>query len=253
MFTPFAFYGKAEEGYPWVTTDLRFKVDANYYGGSGDWLDIGDAGLGNDLTLSTPYNWTNTAVDGSTGYYFDFDNTGFGYANNNTQILSSYSNITNTVEVVVNSDQNRSPQGNQIYVSQRTSGNTRWFESGQKVQSYPDMAWSDGTTNDLFLRSTTSLVQNDWYMLTFIMLDGDQRIYRNNSLDTSGTYSFSTGLGNGNPSSSDWLFIGCRGAGNSPASAQFGGKIAAVAIYERELTASERLQNYQHYQTLYPI
>ena len=31
MFTPFAFYGKAEEGYPWVTTDLRFKVDANYY------------------------------------------------------------------------------------------------------------------------------------------------------------------------------------------------------------------------------
>lgn len=254
MFIPFGYYkGAAAGGDPWTTDSLRFKVDANEYGGSGDWLDIGTAALGNDLTLVSPNSWTNTAVDGSTGYYFDFNNTGYGYATNNTQILANYSNVVNTVEVVVNSDANRSPEGNQIYLSQRNSSNTRWFEAGQKVQSYPDMAWSDGNVNDIFLRYTTSITQGEWYMFHFVMTDGVQEIYQNNVKVAERAYTFSSGLGNGNPTTSDYLYVGCRGAGSSPANAQFGGKIAAVAIYEKELTATERLQNYNYYKTLYTI
>lgn len=216
-----------------VTDGLVFYVDAgnaDSYPGSGTtWSDLVGDSNGSMVNMdATNYSSTN-------GGFFSFDgsNERFDLSQN---IFNGLSNSGITVGAWFNA--------NSISGVHTISG--AWTNTVANDQvtlalisdSTVIFAIADGSTAESGVASSTALSTNTWYYVVGTWnTNRTINVYVNGSLDNTGTQS-----GNGYNSSSTATFrVGAQVTGQSR---YFNGEVAQVQVYNRVLSATEILQNY---------
>jgi len=187
--------------------------DTNSYSGSGTtWTDL--SGNGNNGTLQ---NMSGANYSSANGGYLDFDGAS-DYVT--LPFNTEYTNIS--IDVWATRDQLNaynsimgkygSSAGYELIFN--NSGGVRFHTSNQSIDS------------------TTSLSADVWYHIVGTYDGSTARIYINGSLDASGSTSRNTNTVNWRIGRSAW-------GGN-----YHNGKISNIRLYNKALTASEVLQNY---------
>jgi len=202
-----------------VTENLTLQLDASNassYPGSGTtWFDL--AGTQQNITLVNSPTYTAAAPS-----YFTFN--GSNQRGSGTGAVLSSTTYTKSVWFYLNAyvDNN--------LVSSETGGHYMFFGGGNKLYS-GNSNWAGFPTN---FPSVASFSLNTWYnaTITFNTTDG-MKLYINGSLDSSYTTIKTAFTGDGSTN------IASYGAGNL-----LNGRIAKVYCYNRSLTATEVLQNY---------
>ena len=203
-----------------VTTNLTLRLDASdsaSYPGSGNtWIDL--VNPQQNITLVNTPTYTATAPS-----YFTFNNGSNQYGTGSGAVLGS-SSYTKSVWFYLNSyvDNN--------IVSSNTGGHYMFFQGGNKMYN-GHSNWAGFPSN---YPSTATFSLNTWYnvALTFNTTDG-MKLYINGNLDSSYTTIKTAFTGNGSTN------IAAYGTGNL-----LNGRIAKVYCYDRSLTASEVIQNW---------
>ena len=208
------------------TNSLVLYLDAyntsSYAGSGSNWLDL--SGNNNNITLTGGYSYN---AFGS----ISFNGTGWGY--NNGDILSKTA-YTKQVWVKFSSFS----FANNIISGGNSGMHAFWLAGSNpgKLQAGHNGAWSTIVDN-------TSLITGTWYNLavTFnstsgwvLYINGQQKI-------TSSDVSIFTGTGN-------IQLASFGGAGNF-----FSGEIAHALVYNKTLTASEILQNFNSLKTRFGL
>lgn len=202
-----------------VTDGLTLQLDAANslsYGGSGTtWYDL--AGTSQDITLVGSPTFTS-----GTPAYFTFNgSTQRGTGSGAVLTSTSY---TKSVWFYLNATADNN------LVSSDTGGHYMYFGGGNKLYS-GHSNWAGFPTN---YPSTATFSLSTWYnaALTFNTTDG-MKLYINGTLDSSYTTIKTAFTGDGSTN------IASYGAGNL-----LNGRIAKVYCYNRSLTSTEVLQNY---------
>jgi hypothetical protein len=202
-----------------ITNGLTLQLDAGNslsYGGSGTtWYDL--AGTSEDITLVGSPTFTS-----GTPAYFTFNgSTQRGTGSGAVLTSTSY---TKSVWFYLNSFTDNN------LVSSDTGGHYMFFGGGTKLYS-GHSNWAGFPTN---YPSTATFSLSTWYnaTLTFNTTDG-MKLYINGTLDSSYTAIKTAFTGNGSTN------IASYGSGNL-----LNGRIAKVYCYNRSLTSTEVLQNY---------
>lgn len=219
----------------YVTNGLVLNLDATDYGGSGNWLDL--TSNGNDGTaVQTPTYSSNQ------GGYFDFDGgsiTATGQVDSFSISDDSTIDTMNSmsIEMWINTDtvQGLSTSPNLLFSKRETTSNgyIGFFTSA----SY---TFRIGTASPTQLTWAVPPVTGSWQQIVITVGSGSGgNVYRNGSLVQTSTYTGS--FGNINTSAN--LLIGDV---NPNASGVYGydGKVSVFRIYNRVLSSSEVLQNY---------
>lgn len=219
----------------YVTDGLVLNLDAAQYGGSGNWLDL--TVNGNDGTaVQTPTYSSNQSG------YFDFDGgsiTATGQVDSFSISDDSTLDTMNSmsIEMWINTDtvQGLSTSPNLLFSKRETTSNgyIGFFTSA----SY---TFRIGTASPTQLSWSVPPVTGSWQQLVITVGSGSGgNVYRNGSLVQTSTYTGS--FGNINTSAN--LLIGDV---NPNATGVYGydGKISVVRVYNRVLSSTEVLQNY---------
>lgn len=206
-----------------VTNGLVFCVDAankKSYSGSGTvWNDIGGQTLSGELINSPTYNTSNLG-------YFQFVTDDYARFQNNTALDTQ----TPTVEVWVRTN--------------ATTQNGFWFEKGTVNTQYAlfqegsVIQWRLGPLGDLSTTTATYMNTTNWYQVVGTYTSGDRRLYINgvqvNSNATAGALSTNTG----------GMSVGVYGGYAGSRGYYYNGNLASVKVYNRVLTPSEIIQNF---------
>ena len=207
-----------------VTNGLVLCLDAGNsksYAGSGtSWTDLSGNGNNGTLTNGPTFSSANKGsivFDGSNDYIALSSNSSFNFSSNNF-----------TIECWVKA--NSLTGVDKCLVEFRGSGTASdgwvWFiNSGNKMQIYD---------NGLKTQSTTVLSTGFWYYLVINRISGTIYYYINTVAGGTAAYATST-----NASST-----GTRIATRNDTTNSFNGNIANTKIYNRSLSSSEMLQNY---------
>jgi hypothetical protein len=189
----------------------------SYVSGSTTWTDISRSGLSGTLTNGPTFNTGsggNIALDGSN----DFVSFGNVAALNFTTPFSIGCWFrANTTQPSVDS----AIMGN---INGTYTGYILWYNS-----STVDFYFNSGVRAN----STTTILTNTWYHVMGIWTGAAAQIYLNGTLNVSSAYS--TPPGNGNP-----LFT----IGQYQSGRNFAGNVTLCTAYNRALSATEVLQNY---------
>ncbi len=194
---------------------LDASNSTSYPGSGTTWFDL--AGTQQNITLVNSPTFTS-----GTPSYFTFN--GSNQRGSGTGVVLSSTTYTKAVWFYLNSyvDNN--------IVSSDTGGHYMFFQGGNKMYN-GHSNWAGFPSN---YPSTATFSLNTWYnvALTFNTTDG-MKLYINGNLDSSYTTIKTAFTGNGSTN------IASYGAGNL-----LNGRIAKVYCYNKSLTASEVLQNY---------
>ena len=213
-----------------VTDGLILHLDAanpkSYIGSGTDWKDL--SGKYNDTTLNNGPTYSSNNAG-----YFDFDGTD-DYINANTALPDSFFQGNSTISFWIYFNSIDSDSQGQAILHHGTNSNPNGFHIMQRESKVRLSLWGPGLT------SASTFSASTWYNLTITHNNTTNAcvIYINGSLDASDTLSASyTGSGNN-----------CRIAGPIIEGGiyhdELHARIAQVLCYERVLTASEVLQNY---------
>ena len=215
MATQFAF-GKI------VTDGLVLALDAadkNSYPGSGTtWRDMSGNNITGSLINSPTFNTSNGG--------------NFGFITDDYVIMEENSALntqTPSVEVWIKTN--------------ATTQNGFWFEKGQVNTQYSlfqestSIVWRQSNRSQ-YTNTATYITTTNWAQIVGTYTSGDRKTYINGILRTSDTQ---TGTVNTN---TNGMSIGVYGGFNGGRGYYYNGNIAIVRVYNRVLSASEILQNY---------
>ena len=219
-----------------VTSGLVLALDAadkNSYRGSGtDWTDISGNGNNGTLTNGPTFNSAN-------GGSIVFDGVDDSVSCGTNTVLNVGNNITVNVWFYINLIP-AGFAGYQPIVSKVPSNYSVGWEVVNSLGVFRTIFRPSATLIDL---SNGSLVVGNWYMGTMTFDNATARIYLNGIQTGSTTTGGPVTLNSNQP-----LQIGTRGAGNF-----FNGNISQVSIYNRALTATEILRNYNATKTRFGL
>lgn len=217
----------------YVTTGLVLNLDAAEYGGSGNWLDL--TSNGNDGTaVQSPTYFT------SQSGYFDFNGgsiTATGQVDSFSILDDSTLDTMNSmsIEMWINTDTVQGTTSPNLLFSKRSTtsnGYIGFFTSA----SY---TFRIGTTSPTQLVWSVPPVTGSWQQLAITVGSGGSSVYRNGSLVQTSSYT-----GNfGNINTGADLLIGDVNP-NATGVNGYDGKVSVFRIYNRVLSSSEVLQNY---------
>lgn len=206
-----------------VTNGLVFisdSADRNSYRGTGtSWSDVSGNGMVGTINNSPSFNSSN-------GGYFDFDGTDEYVLFTNSTVLNTQ---TPSVEIWIKTN--------------ATTQNGIWFEKGVANQQYSlfqegaGIKWRHalGGINNLEVTTATYITTSKWHQVVGTFVTGDRRLFVNG-----------VQVGNDTPSgtiatNTTGIWLGGRG---NLASYSYNGSISICRVYDRVLTPSEILQNY---------
>jgi len=205
-----------------VTNGLVLSLDAadrNSYPGSGTtWRDMSGNNITGSLTNSPTFNTSNGG--------------NFGFVTDDYVIMEENSALntqTPSVEVWIKTN--------------ATNQNGFWFEKGQVNTQYSlfqentSIVWRQASLSQ-YTTTATYINTTEWAQVVGTYTSGDRKTYINGVLRTSDTQ---TGTINTN---TNGMSIGVYGGFNGGRGYYYNGNIAIVRVYNRVLTASEILQNY---------
>lgn len=231
---------------PAVTSGLVLNLDAgsraSYVGVGTSWYDLSNSGLNSTLVGSPTFAGT-----GTSGYFVFDSNT--KSATFNTSLLSGYSAGTIECSVYITN-----LSSSFIMARQRNGFNSyNVFSIGSYADGGGTLA--TGTSGIIYyhnknaqtvLSSSTVLQINTWYRLAITFTTSAVILYINGVQDATvaGDYSVPSDTST-DPRVGAWIKDGT----NYP----MNGRLAQVQIYNRALTASEILQNFNAYRTRYGI
>ena len=223
-----------------VTDGLVFYVDAadaNSYPGSGTtWTDLSGNGNNGTLTNGPTFSSANrgSIVFDGTNDYIDIPNTStYQFTNTQPFTLSAWvnsSNLTgydNIVAFALNSGNNR---GYYLVLISGVDSRTNSFL----------FDYYDGTLFRGIIGNNNSITTGSWINLAATSSSNsvnDMKVYQN------GVLTSWTNRGSQTPSSINYTSVPLR-IGSRETGATFSGNISSVQIYNRALSASEVLQNY---------
>lgn len=204
-----------------VTNGLIFNMDAAFtpsYPNSGTtWYNLSYSGSNGTLVNGTTYS-------SSFGGVFNFDGI-----NDHVTVNNFMGNITEfsvSHFIYLNATQNT-----KTIFSNFGASNNGWSTG---IRDGVNNVFKFYLGNGNNLHSNTTLLNQTWYHVTVTYSNGDPKIYINGELDASSSNTITF--------ASSYLGNDIGRLGN--ASQYFNGKIAQVSTYNRALTPSEVLQNY---------
>ena len=224
---------------PIVTDGLIFSVDAaNYesYPGSGTtWTDL--AGNNNGTLTNGP------TFDSGDGGNIDFDGTDDKvlYGSNGASILNGLTELT--LQVWYKADTTNNDMG---IIYGNTSGNgadaffgMRFDRRGATGGGNQVIKSGFGNNNTNQIESSSNIQSTDWTCITVTCVLGTSiKLYKNGIEDTpTSTRIVSSGTNSISGATDIAIGVGAK-------SALFNGKIPVVTIYNRTLSSTEILQNY---------
>jgi hypothetical protein len=231
---------------PIADASLVLSLDAgsraSYVGVGTSWYDLSNSGFNSTLVGSPTFAGT-----GSSGYFAFDSNT--KSATFNTSLLSGYSAGTIECSVYITN-----LSSSFILARQRNGVNTFSVLSignytdagGQLATGTAGIVYYHNKNAQTVLSSSTALQVNTWYRLAITFTTSSVILYINGVQDAtvSGDYSVPSDTST-DPRVGAWIKDGT----NYP----MNGRLAQVQIYNRALTASEILQNFNYYRTRYGI
>ena len=122
-----------------------------------------------------------------------------------------------------------------------------WFEKGtvnsqySLFQSNGTLIWRQnigGSLRDLTITTSNFINTSNWYQVVGTFTSGRRRLYVNNNLVNSDTVTGTLGTNTGGMS------IGAYGGYTGSKSYYYNGNLAICRVYNKELTSTEVLQNY---------
>ena len=215
-----------------VTDGLVLYLDAantkSYVSGSNTWFDIA-AGNNGTLINGPTYN----SANGGSIVFDGIDD----YVNINTT-----PNLTNPLTVCAFVNTSVITGSNQVIYGPSANDSDNWLSiSNNRAQI---LATELPDVNNFFLSGTTVIQSNTWYYITSIVNNNVIQLYINGVLEaTSATQVFIFGSWNSTAR------IGQRPNGQFP----FNGRIAHLQGYNRALSATEILQNYNAIKTRFGL
>jgi hypothetical protein len=231
---------------PPISDALVLNLDAgsraSYVGTGTSWYDLSNSGFNSTLVGSPTFAGT-----GSSGYFAFDSNT--KSATFNTSLLSGYSAGTIECSVYITN-----LSSSFILARQRNGVNSYNVLS---VGSYADgggllvtgtsgIVYYHNKNAQTVLSSSTALLLNTWYRLSITFTTSSVILYINGiqNATVAGDYSVPNDAST-DPRIGAWI----QGGTNYP----MNGRLAQVQFYNRALTASEILQNFNFYRTRYGI
>jgi hypothetical protein len=208
-----------------VTDGLVLALDAanpkSYPGSGTTWTDLSGRGNTGELVNSPTYNSSNLG-------YFQFVTDDFARIANNTALDTQ----TPTVEVWVKTN--------------NTNQNGFWFEKGTVNTQYSlfqegiYIKWrmNIGGINELVTTTATYMDTSNWYQVVGTYTSGTRRLYINGVQVNSDTQSGTIATNSGGMS------IGVYGGFSGGRGYYYNGNLSMCRIYNRALTATEVLQNF---------
>lgn len=213
-----------EYGFGRVSTNglvfVSDSADRNSYRGTGtSWLDVSGNAMVGTINNSPTFNTSN-------GGYFDFDGTDEYVLFTNNTILDTQ---TPTVEIWIKTN--------------ATTQNAIWFEKGIVNQQYSlfqentTLKWRHalGGINNLEITTATYITTTKWHQVVGTFTSGDRRLFVNGVQVGADTPTGTIGT------NTTGVWLGGRG---NLASYSFNGSISICRVYNRVLSASEIVQNY---------
>lgn len=212
-----------------VTSGLTFIVDAGFtpsYTTSGTtWYDLGYNGNNGTLTNGPTFDSANggsIVFDGVDDYVL-LTNNGFGSFNNQKWSVDSWVYFDN-----VNNDR--------VIFSYDYTSHTQPYYSTHMRLSNPGLIylmWNDGTQFRFIQTPSNSMSANTWYHVVGVFESGRQEIFVNGQVKSSATNQHTITFYN------QPVWVGRANYGG-----YFDGKMGLVKYYNRALSESEILQNY---------
>lgn len=220
----------------YTTDSLVINLDAAEYGGSGNWLDMTENGNNGSLVQTPTYS-------SNDGGYFDL-NGGF-YAISGTGQVDSFSisddstldTMTSmSIEMWINTDSIQGTTSPNMLFSKRSlssNGYVGFFTA-------TGYTFRIGTSSPTQLSWLTTPTTGSWQQLLITVGSGGSKVYRNGS-EVQDSPSYVGSFGNIDTAAN--LLIGDI---NPAATGVYGydGKVSIFRIYNRVLSPSEVLQNY---------
>ena len=207
-----------------VTSGLVFALDASdrnsYISGSLTWKDLSGNGNTGTLTNGPTYSSTNggSVVFDGIDDYVD---------------ISTSPNLTNPLTICTFVNKSFITGSNQIIYGPSANVNDNWLSVyGDRVQVF---ATQTADVNNFTIQSNTVITANKWYYITVIVNDNVISLYVNGVFDVASSPQAFTIAGWNSTAR-----IGQRPTGQFI----FNGSIANVHGYNRALSATEVLQNY---------
>ena len=216
-----------------VTDGLVIHLDAantkSYQSGSATWLDKSGNKYNGTLTNGPTFDSANggsIVFDGSNDYID----------------ISTSPNLTNPLTICTFINTSVITGSNQVIYGPSANGNDNWLSiSNNRAQIF---ATQTSDVNNFSVTGTTVIQANIWYHITGIVNNNVVSIYVNGVFEVaSSAQAFTAGGWNSTAR------IGQRATGQFP----FNGRIACVQGYNRALTASEILQNYNATKTRFGL
>jgi hypothetical protein len=211
-----------------VTDGLTLRLDASnlasYPGSGSTWTDI--AGTAQNITLVNSPTYTSASPA-----YFTFN--GSNQRGSGTGAVLSSTSYTKSVWFYLNA------YADNNLVSSDTGGHYMYFQGGNKIYA-GNSNWAGFPNN---LQSVTTFSLSTWYnaAITFNTTDG-MTLYVNGVFDKLYTAVKTAYTGDGSTN------IAAFGTGNL-----LNGRISKVYCYNRSLTATEVLQNYNYDKSQYGL
>jgi hypothetical protein len=211
-----------------ITRGLVLSLDAadkNSYPGSGTtWKDLTENNITGTLTNSPTYSTSNGG--------------NFGFSTNRYVIMAENSALnTQTPSVEVWIKTNNTNQNGFFFEKGQVNTQYSLFQEGTLIQWRQNFSSGQGLTN-LSTTTATYINTTNWYQIVGTFTSGTRILYINgvqvNSDNQSGTIATNT---NG-------MSIGVYGGFNGARDYYYNGSIAIVKIYNRALSATEILSNY---------
>jgi hypothetical protein len=207
-----------------VTNGLTFYLDAgnrmSYVSGSTAWNDLS----GNNRNWSLVNGPTFSSLNGGS---IIFDGT------NDYVSIDSNTNLTNPLTVCAFINTAFVTGSNQVIYGPSANGSDNWLSiSNNRIQL---LATEASDVNNFSIGGNTFIEANKWYYVTGIINNNVTSMYLNGALEAISTPQAFT-IGGWNSTTR----IGQRATGQFP----FGGQISLVQGYNRALSQSEIIQNY---------
>jgi hypothetical protein len=215
-----------------VTDRLALYLDAgdrNSYSGSGStWYDLSGNNFNGELINSPPY------TSSTNNKFFSFNST-INYRLiriPNSTILDTQ---TPSVEVWIRT--NETTQGGFWFEKGVVNSQYSLFQEGSNIQ------WRQNFTSGLSTFSTgaattAGINTTSWFQVVGTFITGSRKLYVNGILKNSDNATGTIATNNGGMS------IGVYGGYNGSRGYYYNGDIAIVRVYNKELSASEVLDNY---------
>jgi hypothetical protein len=206
-----------------VTNGLILNLDAanikSYPGSGTTWTDLSGNANNGTLTLGPTFS-----KDGGGSIVFDGTNSYVNCGTSNS--INSTSNLT--IDVWVNS--------NSITTEQMILANAVFLSAGITFEIYQSKPTFAVNPANEWSPTLATLLSNVWYNLVVTLNNKIVTYYINGVLDVTRTYTSTLTLSSSSTSIGNWQ--------NYTTKYPFNGKIPSVKYYNRALTASEVLQNY---------